>query len=150
MKYSYLKENKKLLMVSLLLVSGFSLALSPLVPIFNHTPAINDYRNHEESPTPTKEETPLSEPISQDEVIAKVKAFARVGEENLRIERMELRPLTKDEITFIQEWLGVEWEPSRLVWFVTFTELFIDIGPRSGTIILDAYNGEILYGLLLD
>jgi hypothetical protein len=87
------------------------------------------------------------------EAIAKIRTYVakveKISEENVRIDRIELRPPTESEATFLRESRNGK-EPPELMWFADITRLFGNVGSRAGTIWLDAQTGEIIYGSFLD
>ncbi|TKJ26295.1 MAG: hypothetical protein CEE41_02345 [Hadesarchaea archaeon B3_Hades] len=90
-------------------------------------------------------------PISEEQAIAKIRTYIagveKFPEENVQIDKIELRPPTESESEFLIEWGE---EPPELMWFADVTRLFGDVGPRAGIIWLDAHTGEIIYGSFLD
>jgi len=91
--------------------------------------------------------------ISKEQAIAQVKTYItrveKIPEENVQIDNIELRPPTESEENFLSESrLGKE--PPELIWFADVTLLLGDVGPRAGTIWLDAHTGEIVSATFLD
>lgn len=96
-------------------------------------------------------------PISEERAVTMIKA--RVAEmdkdphEDIRIDKIELRPPTKSE----SDYLGKE--PPELVWFAEITRFPSWLGPPpenskwagyGGMIMLNAYTGEVVLGSGLD
>jgi ribosomal protein L20A (L18A) len=92
-------------------------------------------------------------PISREEAIAKIRTYIvgveKIPEENIRIDKIELRPPTESEENYLRESRQGK-EPPELIWFADITRFFGNVGPRAGTIWLDADTGEIISGSLLD
>ena len=102
-------------------------------------------------PPPALTPTPSPTPIPQEEAIAKVKVHiievekGTITEEDIRIDKVELRPPTKEEERDIR--VHTWRDPPELIWVTYITLLFEDAGPREGKVILDAYTGDFVYSV---
>jgi len=89
--------------------------------------------------------------MSIEEAIAIVKAYVakieKIPEENIRIDKIELRHPTESESDFFGK------EPPELVWFAKITRFPSWLGPPpenlkwggyAAIILLDAYTGEVV------
>lgn len=103
-------------------------------------------------------------PMSEERAMDIIKAHVAEAEENVRIDRIELRPPTGYEAYFLRN-SYVSKEPPELMWFADVTRFH---GPVSvvlmpenrlidnimvgdfGMIWLDAYTGEVVLGSFLD
>jgi len=92
--------------------------------------------------------------MSIEEAIAITKAYVakieKIPEENIRIDKIELRPPTESESDLLLQWGE---EPPELVWFAKITRFPSWLGPPpenskwagyGGIIMLNAYTGEVV------
>lgn len=99
-------------------------------------------------------------PISEERAITIIKAHVVEADndphEDIQIDEIELRPPTKSESDYLQEWGK---EPPELMWFAKITRFPSWLGPPpenlkwggyAAMIWLDAHTGEVIYGVLLD
>jgi len=91
--------------------------------------------------------------ISEEGAIAKIKTYIaemdKIPKENIQIDNIELRSPTESEENYLREvWQGKE--PPELIWFADVTRFSGNVGPRGGTIWLDAHTGEIVSGTFDD
>jgi len=91
--------------------------------------------------------------ISENEAIADIKKYVaeqeNIPEENILINKIELRSPTESEENYLRESRQGK-EPPKLVWFADVTRFLGDVGPRAATIWLDAHTGEIVSATFLD
>jgi|GEM_PF-3236587 len=97
--------------------------------------------------------------MSIEEAIAKayVAKIEKIPEENIRIDKIELRPPTESEATFLRESREGK-EPPELMWDASvtrfpwggFTLENQKLGGYSGMVWLDAYTGEIVVASFSD
>jgi len=99
--------------------------------------------------------------MSIEEAIAITKAYVakieKIHEENIRIDKIELRPPTESEATFLRESRDGK-EPPELMWDASvtrfpwggFTPENQKLGGYGGMVWLDAYTGEIVVATFLD
>jgi len=99
--------------------------------------------------------------ISIEETITIVKAYVakieKIPEENIRIDKIELRLPTESEATYLRESREGK-EPPELMWDASvtrfpwggFTPENQKLGGYVGMVWLDAYTGEIVYAFFLD
>lgn len=99
--------------------------------------------------------------IPIEEAIATVKAYVakieKIPEENIRIDKIELRLPTESEVTFLRESRKGK-EPPELMWDASVTQFpwggFAPdnqkLGGYVGMVWLDAYTGEIVYASFYD
>jgi len=91
--------------------------------------------------------------ISTEEAVIKIRAFVaeqeNIPEENILINKIELRSPTESEENYLRESRQGK-EPPKLVWFADVTRFLGDVGPRAATIWLDAHTGEIVSATFLD
>jgi hypothetical protein len=98
-------------------------------------------------------------PISEERAITIIKAYVVEADndphEDIQIDKIELRPPTKSESDYLQEWGK---EPPELMWFAKITRFPSWLGPPpenlkwggyAAMIWLDAHTGEVIYGILL-